>query len=114
MPRFIAALEAAGASPYRVPAYETRPAAGGAAAAAPEAALMRAGVIDAIVFTSAAEAQGLVLALEGADVVRGLVADHGAHSAHALMCDLLVRQQSCATLKTPGCMHTGGFERACG
>lgn len=60
VPEFLAALEASGWAPVRVPAYETKWA--GPACAA---ALLRAGGVDAIVFTSTAEVEGLVKGLEG-------------------------------------------------
>ena len=77
MPRFVAALEAAGAEATRVPAYVTR-AGVSADDIAAEAALMRGGCVDSILFTSTAEAQGLVAALGGADVLQSLVAEQGA------------------------------------
>ena len=77
VPRFLAALKAAGAAATRVDAYITRQ---GVSAddISPEAALMRAGCVSAIVFTSTAEAQGLVNALGGADVLQALVREKGA------------------------------------
>jgi uroporphyrinogen-III synthase len=56
VPRFLQALQDAGASPVRVDAYLTQQ------GTAPEGAqheldLIRAGAVDAIVFTSTAEAQ---------------------------------------------------------
>lgn len=77
MPRFLAALETAGAEAHRVPAYVTRQGVS-AEDIAPEAALMRGGCVDAMIFTSTAEAQGLVAALGGADVLQALVAEKGA------------------------------------
>ena len=76
VPRFLDALSAAGATPTRVSAYVTRP---GVSPddIGPEAALMRAGVVEGIVFTSTAEAQGLLLALGGRDVLASLVAEQG-------------------------------------
>lgn len=60
VPEFLAALAAGGWAPVRVPAYETKWAGPGCAAA-----LLRAGGVDAIVFTSTAEVEGLVKGLEG-------------------------------------------------
>jgi Uroporphyrinogen-III synthase HemD len=121
VPRFMAALEAAGATPTRVPAYETRP---GVSPddISPEAALMRAGCVAAIVFTSTAEAQGLLVALGGADVLTSLVAEKGAPrrpapaaaAAAGSACDQLV---PCVTMAQPApefrqrslvCLPTGG------
>jgi hypothetical protein len=79
VPRFIAALQKGGAVAKRVAAYVTRQ---GVSAddIMPEAALMRGGCIDAICFTSSAEAQGLVNALGGCDVLQALLSDHGTHA----------------------------------
>jgi hypothetical protein len=74
VPRFLEALKDAGATPTRVHAYTTRQNAL-ADDIAPEAALMRGGCISAIIFTSTAEAQGLVTALGGVDVLQALVAE---------------------------------------
>lgn len=77
VPRFVAALKEGGAAVIRVAAYVTRQ---GVSSddIMPEAALMRGGCIDAICFTSSAEAQGLVNALGGRDVLQALISDHGA------------------------------------
>eukprot|EP00892_Ulva_mutabilis_P012592 jgi/Ulvmu1/9705/UM055_0043.1 len=76
VPRFLAALEEGGASATRVPAYMTR---AGVTAddIAPEAALMSGGCVDAVVFTSTAEAQGLLSALGGVEDLQALVLDQG-------------------------------------
>lgn len=76
VPRFVAALQEGGATVTRVAAYVTKQ---GVSSddIMPEAALMRGGCIDAICFTSSAEAQGLVNALGGRDVLQALLADHG-------------------------------------
>jgi hypothetical protein len=58
VPRFIAGLEAIGAAPRRVPAYRTAPGLpgpDGPAACAAERALLQAGDVAAIVFSSTAE-----------------------------------------------------------
>ena len=77
VPRFVAALQEGGATVTRVAAYVTKQ---GVSSddIMPEAALMRGGCIDAICFTSSAEAQGLVNALGGRDVLQALLSDHGA------------------------------------
>jgi uroporphyrinogen-III synthase len=77
VPRFVASLQEAGAAVTRVDAYLTRQ---GVSAddIAPEAALMRGGCVAAIVLTSTAEAQGLVNALGGVDVLQSLVTEQRA------------------------------------
>lgn len=77
VPRFIAALEDGGAAVTRVDAYVTR-AGVSAEDIAPEAALMSGGCVDAIVFTSTAEAQGLLVALGGVEDLQTLVLEQGA------------------------------------
>lgn len=76
VPRFLAALEEGGAAARRVAAYVTRT---GVTAddIAPEAALMSGGCVDAVVFTSTAEAQGLLAALGGAEDLQALVLEQG-------------------------------------
>lgn len=87
VPRFLAMLEEAGAAPVRVDAYVTQQGMSPADVEA-EAALMRGGCVDAVVFTSTAEAQGLVHALGGADVLQDVIhrqgivlAAHGPYTA---------------------------------
>lgn len=77
VPRFLAALEEGGAAATRADAYVTRPGVS-AEDIAPEAALMSGGCVDAIVFTSTAEAQGLLSALGGAEDLQALVLGQGA------------------------------------
>lgn len=89
MPRFLAALEDGGAVATRADAYVTRPGVS-AEEIAPEAALMSGGCVDAIVFTSTAEAQGLLAALGGAEDLQALVLDQGAPPA----CPLCVRMHA--------------------
>ncbi|KAI8476767.1 MAG: tetrapyrrole biosynthesis, uroporphyrinogen III synthase [Monoraphidium minutum] len=79
VPRFMAALEAAGAAPTRVPAYLTTPGLpgqAGLAACAAERALLREGGIHAIVFSSTAEAQGLCRLMGGRGALADAVAAH--------------------------------------
>lgn len=76
VPRFVAALQEGGADVTRVPAYITTRGVS-EDEIMPEAALMRSGCVDAICFTSSAEAQGLVNALGGRDVLQALLSDHG-------------------------------------
>jgi hypothetical protein len=78
VPHFLESLRAVGATPTRIDAYTTKQ---GISAddIGPEAALMGAGCVSAVLFTSTAEAQGLVNALGGVDVLQRLVADKGAH-----------------------------------
>lgn len=78
VPRFLDALEEGGAAARRVDAYVTR---AGVTAddIAPEAALMSGGCVDAVIFTSTAEAQGLLAALGGAEDLQALVLEQGVH-----------------------------------
>jgi uroporphyrinogen-III synthase len=85
VPQFLESLKAAGANPTRVDAYTTKQ---GVSPddIGPEAALMDAGCVSAVVFTSTAEAQGLVNALGGVDVLQRLVADKGMCDKRRLPC----------------------------
>jgi uroporphyrinogen-III synthase len=76
VPRFLAALAEGGLDPVRVDAYTTLPgtAAGGAAL---EAAALADGAVDAVLFSSTAEAAGLALALGGDHAVTDAVSRHG-------------------------------------
>jgi len=64
VPRFVAGLESTGASVIRVAAYETAPGTP-AGKAEPECQWLASGTVDAVIFTSTAEAQGLALAVGG-------------------------------------------------
>ncbi len=87
VPRFIAALEAAGAQAVRAPAYVTSSLAGRHACEA-EVLLLERGAVAAVALSSTAEAQGLAAMLGGAARVRELVerggvllAAHGPYTA---------------------------------
>jgi uroporphyrinogen-III synthase len=58
VPKFLAGLEAAGATPQRVEAYLTAPGLPGPAWCGAEAALLAEGLVDAIAFSSQAEVGG--------------------------------------------------------
>lgn len=83
VPRFLRGLrERVGAVPVRVAAYSTAPPAdarrseraGVAPSAAAELSLLSAGEIDAVVFSSTAEAQGLAMAAGGVEALLGMIA----------------------------------------
>ncbi|KAL3147544.1 hypothetical protein ABBQ38_014597 [Trebouxia sp. C0009 RCD-2024] len=76
VPRFLKALEAAGAEATRLEVYQT---ASGSdpEACKPEKQLLLDGSIHAIAFTSTAEAQGLSRLMGGAEVVAEAMNEHG-------------------------------------
>mmetsp|Transcript_36733 Transcript_36733/g.93900 ORF Transcript_36733/g.93900 Transcript_36733/m.93900 type:complete len:342 (-) Transcript_36733:44-1069(-) len=76
VPAFLAALEEAGADAVRANAYLSRHGLGAQDAAA-EREMLERGRIDAIAFSSTAEAQGLAHAMGGATAVRSAVEQHG-------------------------------------
>jgi uroporphyrinogen-III synthase len=76
VPRFIAALQAAGAEAVRIPAYTTTSLAGRVDCSS-ELTLLLEGRVHAVAFSSTAEAQGLVAMLGGAEVVREVVEQRG-------------------------------------
>eukprot|EP00803_Ostreobium_quekettii_P008293 evm.model.scf_988.2 EVM.evm.TU.scf_988.2 scf_988:33365-36781(+) len=75
VPRFLKALEDAGASPVRVDAYVTQ-AGCDPSDCSHEGELLRKGAIDAIAFSSTAEAQGLVHELGPLDDIQHAIRDH--------------------------------------
>eukprot|EP00775_Hariotina_reticulata_P009061 gene9061-9231_t len=77
VPRFLAALERAGALPSRVPAYTTTVGLPSADCCSMEAQLLQDGHFDAIAFSSTAEAQGLCILLRGREAVARAVQKHG-------------------------------------
>ncbi|CAG9466575.1 unnamed protein product [Pedinophyceae sp. YPF-701] len=89
VPRFMAALEAAGVHAHRVPAYETVLADAGDCAV--ELRMLEEGDVAAVVFTSTAEAQGLAAHFGGAAAAaraleRGgvVIAAHGPYTARGV------------------------------
>ena len=86
VPRFLEALREGGLVAERVGAYSTLPGTPPGSASM-EAAALAAGSIDAIVFSSTAESQGLALALGGRDVITAaascgvVLAAHGPYTA---------------------------------
>lgn len=87
VPRFLEGLSALGAVVTRVPAYETAPGTPTAGAVA-ELDLIASGLVDAVIFTSTAEAQGLAMAVGGVERLvealqrgRAVLAAHGPTTA---------------------------------
>uniref|UniRef100_A0A7S0WU85 Tetrapyrrole biosynthesis uroporphyrinogen III synthase domain-containing protein n=1 Tax=Chlamydomonas leiostraca TaxID=1034604 RepID=A0A7S0WU85_9CHLO len=76
VPRFLAALSAAGAHALRVPAYATTPGCTASQAVA-ERGLLERGELDAIAFSSTAEAQGLAAVFGGPAALAAAVSRHG-------------------------------------
>mmetsp|Transcript_6399 Transcript_6399/g.14237 ORF Transcript_6399/g.14237 Transcript_6399/m.14237 type:complete len:359 (-) Transcript_6399:803-1879(-) len=90
VPRFLAALSDAGATPHRVPAYVTTLGTSVAACTA-EMQLLQSGGLHAIAFSSTAEAQGLVQVMGGLPLFVGavqrhdvLLAAHGPYTAEGV------------------------------
>ncbi|GMH40178.1 hypothetical protein BSKO_08082 [Bryopsis sp. KO-2023] len=76
VPRFLAALEASGAEPHRIDAYVTQIGSTPEQCIA-EKELLSSGDIDAIIFSSTAEAQGLVQLMGSVDIIGQAVENHG-------------------------------------
>lgn len=75
VPRFLAALAAAGAVPTRLDAYVTTFGCG-AGEGRVECGLLANGSIDAVVFSSTAESEALAKAMGGVETLRAAVNDH--------------------------------------
>lgn len=75
VPKFLEALQAAGAEAVRLDVYQTSPGSDQAACVV-ERQLLRSGGIHAIAFSSTAEAQGLTQIMGGAEAIRDAVHDH--------------------------------------